>query len=126
MIMVVECKCTGGQPHMARQNMGSQNRLDQIMGCHTCRLCQDMGSQNFNNSLGTKWVSQDMIMAMEYQCVRGCYLSLRITWVAKIGLTNSWAVMHLGCVKSWVAKGLAVSSHDLARGLDKHGSDMNA
>ena len=36
MIMVVECKCTaGGQPHMARQNMGSQNRLDQIMGCHT-------------------------------------------------------------------------------------------
>ena len=40
MIMVVECKCTGGQPHMARQNMGSQNRLDQIMGCRTCRLCQ--------------------------------------------------------------------------------------
>ena len=24
MIMVVECKCTGGQPHMARQKMGSQ------------------------------------------------------------------------------------------------------
>ena len=71
MIMVVECKCTGGQPHMARQNMGSQNRLDQVMGCHTCRLCQGMGSQNFNNSLGTKWVSQDMIMVMEYQCVRG-------------------------------------------------------
>ena len=71
MIMVVECKCTGGQPHMARQNMGSQNRLDQVMGCHTCRLCQGMGSQNFNNSLGTKWVSQDMILVMEYQCVRG-------------------------------------------------------
>ena len=89
-----------------------------------------MVAKGFNNSLGAKWVSQEIIMAAECQCWAACVGShewLGKTWVAKTVLTKSrMPIMHVGCVKSWVAKGLAVSSHDLARGLDKHGSDMNA
>ena len=45
--------------------MGSQNRLDQFMGCNAYRLCQVMVAEGFNNSLGAKWVSQEIIMAAE-------------------------------------------------------------